>query len=166
MRLRRRAVVILARMRRRWRVVVLFCLSISFAEAQHLADAHAFVSKLYDSYEHPACPECPIFDKQAPRIFSPSLLLLIRRDEAKTPKGYVGALDFDPICACQDWHGLHVIELEITRTRRSRAAADVVVGYAAGTKQTIRLSLLQTPRGWRVDDVSTTDVASLRKLLK
>jgi len=74
-------------------------------------------------------------------------------------------LDFDPICACQDPDGLHVLKLEITPLGPKRMAAEVLVGYAAGTKQTIRLSLLQTPRGWRVDDVSTTDVASLRKLL-
>lgn len=148
---------------------LLFCLSISCADAQDLASAHEFVSKLYDSYEHPACPECPnVFGKEASHIFSPSLLRLIRLDEAKTPKGYVGALDFDPICACQDPEGLHVLQLEINPTSFNKASSDVVIGYAATSKdqRTIHLSLLHTPHGWRIDNISSKEEGDLRKLLR
>jgi len=147
-------------------VALVLCLSISLANAQDLSSARDFVNKLYDAYQHPSCPYCPdTLHGAAKHIFSLSLLGLIRRDQ-RNHTGEAGALDFDPICACQDPDGLHVLKLEIKPISPNRAAADVLVGYAGTTKQAIRLSLLDTPQGWRVDDVSTKDEPSLRKLLK
>jgi len=138
----------------------LFFFSIPCAHAQDIDSARDFVSKLYDAYQHPSCSYCPdTLNSAAKHIFSPVLLRLIRKDQKTDP------IDFDPICGCQDPEGLNVVKLEITPTTRGRAAANVLVGYMGNATQTIRISLLHTPRGWRVDDVSTKDEMSLRKLL-
>ena len=155
-------------MKRFWCIgALLICFIAPNAGAQNLASARIFLSKLYDSYEHPVCADCPnVFGKEASHVFSPSLLKLIRKDEAKTPKGEVGALDWDPICACQDPDGLHVLSLSVLASGASRAKADVVVSFSDKSKRIVHLALLQTPRGWRVDDASTDNGTNIRKLLE
>ena len=60
-----------------------------------------FLADLYDQYK-PGRPAPHPLGKQAEQIFAPPLLGLIRRDQNREA-GEVGALDYDPICACQDY---------------------------------------------------------------
>lgn len=66
--------------------------------AQTAAQAESFVRTTYARYTNAQSNEDPQFlRKDAPSVFSPSLLRLIRADQRNEPKGDVGKLDFDPI---------------------------------------------------------------------
>jgi hypothetical protein len=154
-------------MKRSLRILALFLLAPAL-HAQDLAAARAFAQQLYAAYEHPASPSGPdVLGKSAGRIFSPSLLQLIRYDQAHTPPGDVPALDGDPICDCQDPGGLHLAALDVASAGADRASARATLQFPGEkSARTIRLSLLLTPSGWRVDDVATHDTPSLRKYLR
>jgi hypothetical protein len=96
--------------------------------------------------------------------FSLSLIRVIRAELRKTPKGEVGKIDGDPICNCQDWENLSIAKLDVTRTGDSTAMANVTIKNMEATS-TVKLLLVWTPQGWRIDDVSTTDTPSYRKYL-
>ena len=98
--------------------------------------------------------------------FSPGLAALIRLDRQNTPKGDVGALDFDPVCDCQDPDGLKLTDLGVTQTTPQKATAFVTLRYGSNPEQKhLQLKLLWTPAGWRIDDIASPEMASLRSLL-
>jgi hypothetical protein len=138
------------------------------AHAQDLASARAFVHALYGAYEHPATLDGPdVLGKSAPRIFSPSLLQLIRYDQAHTPRGDAPDLDGDPICDCQDFDGLRLSALTVTSSGPTTASAHASLKFTgANAPVHVILLLVYTPRGWRIDDTSTADMPSLRKFLR
>ena len=137
------------------------------AQAQTAQQADTFVRHLYGQYEHPSTPDGPnIFGKRAASVFSPGLLAIIRRSERATPKGDVGKLDFDPVCSCQDSDGLKLKGLRVTMNGTGKALATAMLFFPEPTTIEVRLSLIYTPQGWRIDDIWTKDVPGLRKFLE
>ena len=137
------------------------------AQAQTAQQADTFVRQLYGQYEHPSTPDGPnIFGKRAASVFSPGLLAIIRRSERATPKGDVGKLDFDPVCSCQDSDGLKLKGLRVTMNGTGKALATAMLFFPEPTTIEVRLSLIYTPQGWRIDDIWTKDVPGLRKFLE
>jgi hypothetical protein len=130
------------------------------AVAQDAAGAQAFVRGLFAAY-HGHGPD--YLGRQAGAVFSPSLLRLMRREAAHTPKGDVGALDGDPICDCQEFE-ITAVEVKIAAVADGRAAASVRF-LNFGKPQTVRLDLLAVRGHWRVNDVHTADTPSLVSLL-
>jgi hypothetical protein len=146
-------------------VLALSALS-SVGNAQDPNGARKFVERLYSQYERPVSPDGPnILGESANGIFTPTLLRLIRKDQATTPDGFAPKLDLDPVCACQDSDGLHLLNLTITPVS-SGATARVTISYSDQTKQELRLSLQETPQGWRIDDIATQETPSLRGFLQ
>src|SRR5882762_7992341 len=81
----------------------------------------AFVRHIYASYSSKKEPD--VLGKAAGLYFSPAVVKLIRRDQTRTPSGYVGKLDFDPICACQDSQGLKLMDLRVKPSSNGAWAA-------------------------------------------
>jgi len=136
------------------------------SRAQTLAQAETFVRHVYSEYSDPKKPNGPDFlGKEMTLVFSPAIVSLIRADQRRTPKGDVGKLDGDPICDCQDWEKLSITKLDITKGGNTTALANVTISNM-GQPNLIKLSLLWTPSGWRIDDISTTDTPSLKKYLQ
>ncbi|WP_293385897.1 hypothetical protein [Phenylobacterium sp.] len=131
------------------------------ARAQDAAGARAFVVGLYAAY-HGHGPD--YLGRQAPQVFAPRLLTLIRRDAAETPQGDVGALDGDPICDCQDAGGLRGVAVEVTGGAGGRASAVAHFRISAEAR-TVRLDLVAVQGQWRISDVHTADTPSLVSLL-
>jgi hypothetical protein len=137
------------------------------AQAQTAQQADTFVRQLYGQYEHPSTPDGPnIFGKRAASVFSPGLLAIIRKEEKATPSGDVGKLDFDPVCSCQDSDGLKLKGLRVTMNGTGKALATAMLFFPEPTTIEVRLSLIYTPQGWRIDDIWTKDVPGLRKFLE
>ena len=136
------------------------------SRAQTLAQAETFVRHVYSEYSDPKKPNGPDFlYKEAALIFSPALFNLIRADQRHTPKGDVGKLDGDPICNCQDWDKLSIAKLDIAKTGEKTALANVTITNM-GRQLPLKLFLLWTPSGWRIDDISSSDMPSLKKYLQ
>ena len=132
------------------------------SHGQSLDDAKTFVRGLYQAYARGNGPD--YLGRQAPGVFSPRLLQLIRRDERLTPKGDVPSLDGDPICDCQDPGGLHLVAIEVSGTGEARARARVRFRFDS-ERRALRLDLVAVSGKWRVDDVHSRDTPSLAKFL-
>lgn len=133
------------------------------AQAQHhLGAARAFTEGLYEAYRH---GEPDYLGARARMTFAPRLLALIRDDKAATPPGDEGALDWDPICDCQDDGGMKVERVEIGEAAPDRALATVTLRFPAET-MTVKLDLVSQRGQWRVADIHTKDVPSLVALLE
>lgn len=137
-------------------------MSPSSAAALDLGSARSQILRTYEAYDH---GEPDYAGRQAPQVFAPRLLALIRRDQATTPSGDVGILDGDPICDCQDPGGLKVRRLTLTAQGRQRARAKIILGFPGGTR-TVELDLVANSAGWRISDIHTAETPSLVRLLE
>ena len=130
--------------------------------AQSQAAAHAFVLGLYQAYEHDPSPD--YLGAKAARVFSPDLLVLIRRDAARTPAGDVPSLEGDPICDCQD-EEITKVEVAIAETGKGHAQATARL-LDIGKWRVVKLDLVAVGGSWRVSDVHTDATPSLVAFLK
>jgi hypothetical protein len=135
--------------------------------AVNTAAATAFLRHLYGLYEHPPTPLGPdILVKHPEQVFTPDLLALMRHDQRRAGPGNVGNLDYDPICVCQDNGGMHLTQLQVTPTSPTEATANVTLTFPEPATLHATLYLRLTLSGWRIYEISTRDVPSLRALLK
>lgn len=151
-------------------LIVAICVTALMAatlHAQTVDQARAFVRGLYAQYGHPKASDGPnVLGPGAAKIFSPQLLQLIRKSDRETPKGDVGVLDFDPVCSCQDPDGLRLASLNVKPGAPGTAVAIAMLHYPDSAEDIrVELSLKWFPNGWLIDEISTKDVPSLRKLL-
>ena len=134
------------------------------ARAADLAGAKTFLAQLYAHY--PARSGAKPFDplgRSAASIFDPSFVALLREDARLTPAGDIGAIDWDPICGCQDDEGMKTRIGTIRPVGPSAATALVDVRFpGVATPDRIELDLIVDHGQWRIRDVRTKDVPSLR----
>ena len=123
---------------------------------------------LVDVYRHHPTADTPgAFDPvgaDAPKIFTPDLTELIRRDQ-KFANGEVGALDGDPLCDCQDGGGLQARVGAVSQTGPFSARAVVTLTFAARSPPDVRRLVIRLSRvkgGWRIADIQSASEASLR----
>jgi hypothetical protein len=148
-------------------VCVLLMLPATPSHAQTQRSAHAFIDHVYARYAADRTGDADfVLGKDASRIFSPSLLTLVKRDQERAGQGYVGKLDFDPVCDCQDPEGMRVVSVNVSSTSPKRAISVVHLDFGGGQETYVRLQLTYLPLGWRIVDISTADMGSLRKLLQ
>lgn len=131
--------------------------SIVPAWAQSFDDPVALVEFAYAQYT----PESLAgFDLRAHA--SPELLALFEADDARTPEGEVGALDFDPVVNGQDFD---LSDVEVTQTERTGEQALVAVSFSnMGTAQTLLFTLVATGDGWKIDEIESTEPGNEWKL--
>ncbi len=139
---------------------VLLAGSCTPARAQDTASAKAFVQQVYADY---ANPDRRHQEERQARFYTPGLDRLILADRTGHP-GYVGKLDGDPICDCQDAGELKVQSIMFVSSGRHSLKATVAFTIVQESR-TVILSLLKTPSGWRIDDIADKDMPSLRNFL-
>ncbi len=130
--------------------------------AHSQAPAEQFVRGIYAAYASPDAPGS-LDPRMAAQIFSPTLLNLIQRDK-KVHSGEMGKLDDDPLCGCQDSDGLELSGLRIAPLSNGMLRASISLRFASTTNR-LQLFLAKTPAGWRVDDVSSPGIKSLKHFL-
>lgn len=96
-------------------------------------------------------------------VFSQSLVDLIRTDQEQAA-GEAGALDFDPICMCQDFN-IKAVKVKVMPGLGDRIKASVSFENF-DQPQKIDIDLVKTPDGWRIDDLHGTDTPSLKDYLE
>ena len=130
-------------------------------EASQRSEAKAFVLHIYGAY-HGAGPE--YLGRDATNVFSSRMLALLERDRALTPEGYVGALDGDPICDCQDFD-ISRVEATVRQIGPGRAMATVRF-VNTGTPETVRLDLVLVRARWRIDNIHNRSTPNLAVFLQ
>lgn len=120
----------------------------------------AFVRSIYSRYQS----KMPDYNgKDAEAVFSPSLLQLMRKNGTS---GFIGHLDVDPVCSCNEIDGLVVNRIAISQLTKDQALASVSLSFGNAGSQTLRLKLVSVNGEWRVDDISSGVTESLRKHLR
>ncbi len=89
-----------------------------------------------------------------PGMYSKRLQALIDKDEAETPAGEVGRMDWDPFVDGQDWE---VTGLKISQVYQSGGEARVRAVFANfGEPRNILFNLVREDGKWRIDDIAET----------
>ena len=129
-------------------------------------DVKAFLVELYGHYNGATHDFSPLLDK-APVYFDADLIALMQENQRVTPQGDVGALDFDPVCACQDYGKLNANIHVLAATAKTAKAAVILHddGPSPGADVSLSYDLVKVGGAWRIHDIGTTDVPSLRQLL-
>lgn len=87
-------------------------------------------------------------------VYSKRLQALIDKDEAETPAGEVGRMDWDPFVDGQDWE---VTGLKISQIYQSGGEARVRAVFANfGEPRNIIFNLVREDGQWRIDDIAET----------
>jgi hypothetical protein len=125
------------------------------------AAAEKFLRGIYANYDAKGhgVPNDNVKDAD---VYDASLIALMAADQ-KAADGEVGYLDGDPLCDCQDF-GIRNVKLNFKPVDKHRL--DAAVSFRNLDKQqTLHLQLVETPKGWRVFDVMSSE-GSLREGLE
>jgi hypothetical protein len=132
------------------------------AQAQDLKAAETFVKALYIPYKaksHPIAMTSP----KAATILEASLIALLKTDE-KLLHGEVGGLEVDPICQCQDYD---IRSVAVTTAADGDGKAKATASFHNLDVDTkVDFDLVAVGGGWRIFDIHSSDMPSLRKLLE
>lgn len=142
--------------------------------AQQRDSPKDFLASIYRHYQHGG-KGIDISGRSASRYFTASLLALVRADANAVGPENVGAIDADPICACQDWEGIWNLEIDVKPQDSKHAEADVAfslsppASHAEDSARKLVIQLVSEQGAWRIDDiVDSTDAKNsfaLRKAL-
>lgn len=146
------------------RVFALALLAVPIAAGAQSSTALDFLKSIYEPYKQARFKGQPYWETE--RFFAAELAQAIQRDleEAKKRKE-VPTLDGDPFIDAQDWSIASIGYAVSTGSTSSTAAAVVTFTNADQPKQ-LAVFLIQTPRGWRIDDIVGRGGSSLRALYK
>ncbi|WEN16128.1 DUF3828 domain-containing protein [Rhodanobacter sp. AS-Z3] len=122
----------------------------------------AFLHTVYSRYSASGIP-LDIDDVRAATIYEASLLALMRQDR-QSLKGEAGVLDADPLCACQD-HAVSAVNWVLQPAAGGGWSARVSL-QNLGQAQHLELSLVHSGPGWRIADIQTENIPSLRASLQ
>jgi len=128
------------------------------SSAQDADSAKAFLASIYRHYDNGG-NGINIGDRNANRYFAASLLALVRADARAAGPGNVGAIDADPVCACQDWDGIW--NLDIVVKVEASGHAEAAVSFSISPPQShqkdasrrLSIKLVSEHGAWRIDDV-------------
>jgi hypothetical protein len=126
--------------------------------AQGVASAKAFLQSAYSCYGKNG-KGIDFTGTHASQFFHSSLLTLIDADITANGLGYVGVMDSDPICECQDWVGIWDLKIEVQMQDPNRALADVSfalfapVGRARDDLRTLKYTLVPERGQWRIYNI-------------
>ncbi len=149
------------------------------SSAQDAASAKAFLAAIYQHYQNGAEDGSAgiNFDgPQADRYYHSSLLSLMRADVKANGRDNVPAIDFDPICGCQDWDGIWDLKIDVHVETPQRAQANVSFALAPPQnrpKDALRrlvVTLVPEYGAWRIYDIrdesDPSAIVELRQLLE
>lgn len=128
-------------------------------------DAKIFVENIYKRYLGKNTPGPDLTTREALDLyFTPALADLIDKDAKEAEKlQEAPLLNGDPFVDAQDWEVTDVM-VTVQEAASDRASANASFNNL-GKAVSVRLSLLLTPKGWRVDDIFWSE-GSLRGLYK
>jgi hypothetical protein len=124
----------------------------------------AFLEKVYKHYESGATP-LDAQGKDADWLFEPSLLKLIRDDEADAKaKSEVPVLDGDPICDCQEHNIIKNVQISVLPMSHDKAAATIAFSDGPADVK-LQYILARIDGSWKIQDIANADNGSLRDTL-
>jgi hypothetical protein len=135
-------------------------LALAAAAAQPADTPRGFMERLYANYRQ---SDYSPFTHPG-QVFAPRLLAAINED-SKLANGEVGYLDGDPVCQCQDSGGMHPTVAGVAQQGANKAVVTVSMRWEGEKPRPTKFTLLRTPQGWRIADVSSAAEPSLLQAL-
>lgn len=149
------------------------------SRAQDAASAKAFITAIYQHYQNGAedgSAGINVDGSQAANYYHSSLLALMDADMKANGPNNAPAIDFDPICGCQDWDGIWDLAIDVRTATAQRALANVSFALSPpkdrpkdATRKLI-FTLVPEHGAWRIYDIrDESDPAmtfSVRKLIE
>lgn len=143
--------------------------------AQDAASAKAFLENIYRHYQNGG--EGIAFDGlNASLYFHSSLVALEKADVKATGPGYASAIDWDPVCGCQDWDGIWDLKIEVHIESSQRAEANVSFALSdpknnpTDATRKLEITLMSEHGEWRIYDIldksDPKSTSSVRKLIE
>jgi len=130
-----------------WQLVALLPGATLAAATPTLLQAAVFVKSLYFSDpEH-------THGVDISKTYDPSTAALFEEDRKLTPKGKIGALDFSPLCWCQNDHDLTYVFASPRSTGPGTADALVELEYRGEMQTQMQIHLVVVGNVWRVHDI-------------
>jgi uncharacterized protein DUF3828 len=162
---------------KRFCTIVFFVAAIPFSNlsrAQDAASAKILMENVYRHYQNGG-DGIEFRDTRASLYFHSSLLALEKADiKANSPD--IQAIDWDPICGCQDWAGIWDLKIDITLETPQRAIARATFwvnppsDQVEGSQKKIEFTLIPERGEWRIYDIldksDPKSTFSVRKLLE
>lgn len=132
--------------------------SVGVAAAQPAQAPEAFVRQAFA-----AAGELEAGQRAYLDLFAPELRGLIQRDRRD---GEAGALDYEPICHCQDEDGLVLRTLKVSGDARAPVVeAEIVAPAVPPTVDRVAYSLAWVDGRWRIADIRIAGRPSLKAWL-
>lgn len=143
-------------MRNPGRYFFILFLAICLPASAHMPDLtlEQTIRAIYAPYAGDSDP--PRFDETGEQqIVSSRLLTVLKKNQRLTPVGDVGAIDWDPLCGCQDYEQLAVRRIDIQPSAEDRAAARVTISPFGKQPEVtlIDLRFVREQGRWLIDDV-------------
>ena len=142
-------------------VIVLAVLSTGTARASTADSPKAFLAGLFATYRDNKKPPAG-----SHRVYDSQLHALMDED-VRLAHGEVPALDFDPLCQCQDYQ--HLLARLAVRTSTSNTAVVAVtlrdLGMPGDKPRHAVFELVREHSAWRIRDIRADDPKSLRAFL-
>ena len=142
--------------------------------AQDADTAKAFITSVYHHYANEGIG----IDRYGPHAnlyFHSSLIALMLEDQ-KAASPDVGAIDGDPVCACQDWDGIWDLKIDVHVDTPERATATVTFALSGPQDRPkdafrkLSIALSAENGAWRIydirDETDPTAPFALRKALE
>lgn len=147
----------------RRRALALALLAVPIAAGAQSGTVLDFLKSIYEPYKKPGFKGQAYWE--AERFFVTDLAEAIERDYEKAQKSSeVPALDGDPFLNAQDWN-VHSVNYAVSEMRSAKRAVGAVALDNLGTPTLLALFLIETPLGWRIDDI-VSHGSSLRAFFK
>ncbi len=158
---------------------IAFSLAVLFlscdSSAQTAAGAKIFLTSVYRHYQFGG-KGIDFEGPSASLFFHSSLVALIREDIKANGPGNAPAIDFDPICGCQDWKGIWNLKIDVQLQTPKRAHANVSFSLeppktpSKDAARQFAITLVPEHGLWRIydieDDSDSSTTFALRKLLQ
>lgn len=131
------------------------------ADEQGLGTPEAFLAAIYKHYEvDPAKVDFSTLS-QPSDYYDPDLVALMAENN-RLYEGYIGAIEADPICQCQDWSSIKTTLQIVKQDGASAAVVATLTQAPGGTPYTVRYQLVRIDGHWRIRDLGSQNYKSLR----
>lgn len=113
----------------------------------------AFLKGLYARY---ADENFNLFEKPE-QWFDPVLLAAMKENDDLTPDDEVGAIDYDPVCQCQDFAGMQSRVTGAQFDSATSATGLVDLWWGTDDKRQLRIELRLVNGQWRIHDIHNSE---------
>lgn len=146
-------------------LLLLFVFKLTLSAADKPTTPEDLVAQLYKAHDADKSPFFQDKDRAlVDRYFAKELADLIWQDVKTTPKGEIGALDFDPLYDAQD---TEIKNFAVNKAKVDGAKATVVASFVNFDKKTrITFKLVQVGDAWKISDIQYPEGHALLKLFK